>query len=118
MTLKKIEQLFNTWRENRRHSQEQIPDELWQQVAKIYTSYSPSTLCRRLGLSSQQLTNAMEGDGFASFIPTGATAAEPTIEKATVCEFSLERRGARLTIKVPLSAFDRVLSKLSEHLPC
>lgn len=116
MTLTEIQHNFNAWRESRRHSKEKIPDELWQQVASVYSSCPPSIICRRLGISSQMLKKAMQGDGFASFLPASAPAA--ILAEPSVCELSLERFGARLTVKVPMSSFDVVLSKLAGHMPC
>lgn len=116
MTLTEIQKNFTVWRENRRHSKEKIPNELWQQVASVYSSYPPSIICRRLGLSSQALKIAMQGDGFASFMTEQPLAAVQ--EEVPVCELILERAGTRLIIKVPMSAFDLTLSKLVGHMPC
>ena len=118
MILTEVQKNFTVWRETRRHSKEKIPDELWQQVGRIYSSYPISMICRRLGLSGQQLKGAMQGDGFASFSPTSRTTLAPVMDEPSVCELSLERLGARLTVKVPMSAFDVVLSKLAGHMPC
>ncbi len=118
MTLTEVHKNFTTWRETRRHSKEKIPAELWQQVASIYSSYPTSMICRRLGLSGQQMKEAMQGDGFASFAPTSAITPATVMTERSVCEFSLERSGARLTVKAPMSAFDMVLSKLAGHMPC
>ena len=118
MTLTEVQENFTTWRETRRHSKEKIPVELWQQVASIYASYPTSMLCRGLGLSGQKIKKVMQGDGFASFVPTSATPPTPVMPEHSVCELSLERLGARLTVKIPMSAFDVVLSKLAEHMPC
>ena len=104
MTLTEIQSNFTAWRENRGHPKEKIPNELWQQVASVYSSYPPSIICRRLGLSSQSLKIAMQGDGFALFVPNTANA--PVINELPVCEFSMERLGTRLTVKVPMSSFD------------
>lgn len=116
MTLTDVQLNFKTFRENRRHPKEKIPDELWQQVAGIYSSYPASTICRGLGISGQQLKAAMQGDGFASFLPERFP--EAVMNESPVCELSLERHGTRLTLKVPMSAFDVVLSKLASHMPC
>ena len=118
MTLTEVQKNFTTWRETRRHSKEKIPVELWQQVAIIYSSYPTAMICRRLGLSGQQIKEAMQGDGFASFVPTSATIPATVVPELSVCELSLERLGARLTVKVPMSAFDVVLSRLAGHMPC
>lgn len=61
MTLTEIQGNFKAWRESRRHPKERVPQELWQQVASVYSSYPPSVICRRLGLSGQQLKAAMLG---------------------------------------------------------
>ena len=79
--------------------------------------YNPqSIICRRLGLSSQSLKIAMQGDGFASFVPNPVNA--PVVNELAVCELSLERLGTRLTVKVPMSSYDTVLSKLAGYMPC
>lgn len=118
MTLTEVQKNFSTWRETRRHSKEKIPAELWQQVASIYSFYPASIICRRLGVSGQQMKEAMQGDGFASFAPSSATTAVPVMPEPSFCELGLERSGTRLTVKVPVSAFDVVLSRLASHLPC
>jgi hypothetical protein len=118
MTLTDVQKNFTTWRESRCRPKEKIPDELWAQVASIYKSYSPSLICRSLGLSSQSLKLAMQGDGFASFMPASLVTPEMAMVEQPVCELSLERLGARLTLKVPLSVFDMVFSKLAGHMPC
>lgn len=118
MTLTEVQKNFTTWRESRRHPKEKIPEELWTQVASIYKSYPPSIICRRLGLSSQSLKQAMQGDGFASFMPTSIAPPVTVMKDPSLCELSLERLGARLTIKAPLSAFDMILAKLAGHMPC
>jgi hypothetical protein len=118
MTLTEIQSNFKAWRENRRHPKERIPQELWQQVASVYSSYPPSVICRRLSLSGQQLKAAMQGDGFASFVPIPTPTPATVMEEPPVCELSLERPGARLTIKAPMSAFEMVLSRLAGHMPC
>lgn len=118
MTLTEVQKNFNSWRENRRHSKERIPDELWQQVAAIYSSYPPSIICRRLSMSGQQLKKAMLGDGFASFLPIPTNTLATVKDEPVICEFSLERLGSRLTVKAPMSIFDEVLSKLVGHMPC
>lgn len=118
MTLTEVQNNFNVWREKRRHSKERIPDELWQQVATIYSSYPPSIICRRLSMSGQQLKKAMLGDGFASFLPTPPRTFPTVKDEPLMCELSLEHLGARLTVKAPMSAFDEVLSKLAGHMPC
>ena len=116
MTLTEIQNNFTAWRENRSHPKEKIPNELWQQVASVYSSYPQSIICRRLGLSSQSLKIAMQGDGFASFVPSPVNA--PVVNELAVCELSLERLGTRLTVKVPMSSYDTVLSKLAGYMPC
>lgn len=116
MTLTEIQNNFTAWRENRSHPKEKIPNELWQQVASVYSSYPQSIICRRLGLSSQSLKIAMQGDGFASFVPNPVNA--PVVNELAVCELSLERLGTRLTVKVPMSSYDIVLSKLAGYMPC
>lgn len=118
MTLTEVQKNFTAWRETRRHSKEKIPAELWQQVASIYSSYPTSLISRRLGLSGQQMKEAMQGDGFASFVPTSATTPATASPESPICELSLERLGARLTVKVPMSVFDMVLSKFAGHMPC
>jgi hypothetical protein len=116
MTLIEIQNNFTAWRENRGHPKEKIPDELWQQVATIYSSYPPSIICRRLGLSSQSLKIAMQGDGFASFTPNSVNSS--LTNELAICELSLERLGTRLVVKVPMSSFDTVLSQFAGYLPC
>ena len=116
MTLTEIQNNFTDWRENRGHLKEKIPNELWQQVASVYSTYPPSVICRRLGLSSQSLKTAMQGDGFASFAPNPDDA--PVINELAVCELSLERLGTRLTVKVPMSSFNTVLSQFAGYMPC
>jgi hypothetical protein len=116
MTLKEIEKNFSLWRKRRRHPKEKIPAELWQQVAKIYPLYTPLALCQALGLTRNQLKNAMRGDGFATFKPTAMTS--DVLSQASVCEVILEHRNTRLTIKAPLAALDSIVSKFAEHMPC
>ena len=117
MTLSEIQNNFATWREKRIHSKEKIPDELWQQVASIYSSYPVSTICRKLGLSSQALKKAMQSDGFASYVPS-ATSSAVIINELGDCELSLERMGTRLSVKIPLTSLDNVLSRFAAYLPC
>lgn len=117
MTLTEVQKNFTAWRETRCHSKEKIPAELWQQVASIYSSYPRSMICRRLGLSGQQIKEALQGDGFASFVPT-ASIPVTAMPEPSVCEFGLERGGTRLTVKVTMSDFDEVFSKLTRHMPC
>lgn len=118
MTLTEVQKNFNAWRATRRHSKEKIPDELWQQVATIYSFYPSSIICRRLSMSGQQLKKAMFGNGFASFLPIQANSIPTVKDEALLCEVILERLDARLTVKAPMSAFDEVLSKLAGHMPC
>ena len=47
MTLTEIQNNFTAWRENRSHPKEKIPNELWQQVASVYSSY-PCNVSRKL----------------------------------------------------------------------
>ena len=123
MTLSEVEENFAKWRANRKNKQEKIPDELMQQVRSLCSSYLPSTLCRILKLSGAKLKQATQGDGFAIFDPilttelTSTHQAQSQAETAP-CEIRLERLGTCISVKVPIGAFDMVLTRLAGYLPC
>ena len=116
ITLTDVQKNFNAWRDTRTSKRERIPQALWEQVASIYSSYSSSIICQKLGISGTQLKMAMLGDGFASFAPVPSTS--NATSEPSICEVSLERLGSRLTIKVPMHAFEAAVTKLSGYLPC
>jgi hypothetical protein len=115
MTLPEVQQNFRTWRENRHHPKEKIPDELWEQVGMIHSFYPCSVICQSLGILKRQFDANVRVDGFASY---SLPSTQATNDEQGNCEMSLERGNNRLVIKVPMTQFDRVLSKLTGYLSC
>ena len=119
LSLEEVVESFETWRASRSSRKEKIPTILWDKVARIYSSYNHSTLCRALRISGSQLKDAMKADGFA-IIKTPLV--DPFFkqrneEEAFSCEVSIERAGTRLTVKTPSGICLSMVQQLASYLP-
>lgn len=56
LTLEEVEQGFSNWRYNR-SGNESIPNDLWEQVKILLTTYRRGEIMRRLKLTTQQFKN-------------------------------------------------------------
>jgi hypothetical protein len=119
LSLEEVVASFEAWRASCSSKKEKIPTILWDKVARIYSSYNHSTLCRALKISGSQLKAAMQADGFAAIEPPlMAPIFEQSSKKETIsCEVSIERAGTRITIKTPADICLSMVQQLASYLP-
>jgi hypothetical protein len=119
LSLEEVVESFEAWRASRSSRKEKIPTILWDKVARIYSSYNHSTLCRALKISGSQLKAGMHIDSFAVIEPPLMTSIfeQNSKKEASSCEVSIERAGTRLTIKLPADICFSMVQQLAGYLP-
>ena len=127
--LARVQTLFERWRARRSTPRQRIPPELWDAALTLLDHYPLSVVARALRVSSQQLrgrrdallasdTDAPFPVRFVEF--PAATLASPDARASGAeapARLVLERSdGARLSLTLPASSWDRVDSLLSRFL--
>lgn len=130
--LARVQSLFEQWRARRTTPRQRIPAELWDAAIALLNHFSLSVVARSLRVSSQQLRDrrdALLGPDtagaagapqvrFVEFPAAALTATDAAAGNAeAAARLVLERPdGARLSLTLPTSRWDRVDALLSRFL--
>lgn len=121
LTLDVVKAHFCSWREQRRHQREAIPESLWREVALLCSRYSASDIARELRLKPQQMREKIDSlkPSSAQFIGLSLAAAPDSFQPVSSLNYKAELihpNGLCLRFKTMSEIeFERLLTLMTDY---